>query len=200
MDTLSMNDFIRAKEALVKANVPTAYLCLTEIQDTTVESFDYDDYDYDDACECDCEDCTEQEKENTMSYDTLKFRETAEGKRVQYLEERASALFYEKDSDLQKQFGLRDDDYPQEAEELVKRIQDGKFTITEKTPNNIFFGSGAFGRLRFRDPAMKRDEAGYNAAYQKLQALLQDTKDAIMIKSADEGLAAVKAFEAATIQ
>lgn len=109
--------------------------------------------------------------------------------KIQYLQNRLSEAEYEKSYDFQKQFGLQNDAAPATAREVVKRIQDGKFILPEITRD------GGYHSITWRDPAVKQDVEGYNAAWEKAQELVQSTKDIIMIKTPAEGLAALQAFE-----
>lgn len=111
-----------------------------------------------------------------------------------YLASRTIDIYSQKKSSLKKNYGLVDDDTPKDAEEIVARINAGKYIIEDTKT-----WRGVEKTFRWRDPAMKEDKAGYDASKITLQKLLQDTRDAIYIKPSIDGLAAVQAFEAATV-
>lgn len=135
-------------------------------------------------------------KEKTMYVDNDKHIESS---KINYLNDRASQVFYKKADKLPKQFGLSDDAAPRSVSEFVKRIQDGKFMYKDETKKDT---EGYFYRpcegIRWRDPSVKEDKDGHKAAYDSLSAAYQDAKDNIAIGTPVEGLAAVKALEAWT--
>lgn len=143
------------------------------------------------------------EKEKTMYYDddcdccssSAPYSETKAQKA--YLSYRLNDAESKKDADLQVAFGLRDDDRPQSAQEVADRILAGKFVLS---PNNKdSFAYDPLFLFTWRDPAIQKDAKGYQDALKTLQSQERDAMDAIMVGTADEGLAAVKAFEAATV-
>ena len=135
-------------------------------------------------------------KEKTMYVDNDKHIESS---KINYLNDRASQVFYKKADELPRKFGLEDDAAPRSVSEFLKRIQDGKFMYKDETKKDT---EGYFYRpyegIRWRDPSVKEDNAGHKAAYEALSAAYQDTKDTIAIGTPAEGLAAVKTLEAWT--
>lgn len=97
-------------------------------------------------------------------------------------------------SKLRKQFGLSGDPAPKTVEDFIKRIQDGKFVLEDMYKQKLT--SYVTDYISWRDPSIKRDEAGYDAAKELLDAKYRDTKRAIMTQGADAGLKAVLDLEA----
>jgi hypothetical protein len=137
--------------------------------------------------------CQEVKGNKPMYVDNDKHIESS---KINYLNDRRENLFYSKRADLQKQFGLVDDEAPITANDLVKRIQDGKFVIPTDKGDAQNYEATRF--IKWRDPAAKKDQAGYDAAIKQYAVANQDTKDVIAIGTPAEGLAAVKALDAWT--
>lgn len=97
-------------------------------------------------------------------------------------------------SKLLKQFGLIGDDAPATVEELIKRIQDGKFAVDDENKKRRAYY--ALDYISWRDPSIKKDQAGFDAANDLLSAKYSATKRAIMTQGADAGLKAVLDLEA----
>src|SRR5258708_5960176 len=68
-------------------------------------------------------------KEKTMYVDNDKHIESS---KINYLSQRLENLYYKKDVEARKLFGLVNDEAPETATEMVKRIQDGKFVIKDE--------------------------------------------------------------------
>lgn len=120
-----------------------------------------------------------------------------------YLQRRLEDIYYMKERPLFAAFGLTDDEAPTTPKELKARIADGKFTIIglpkddedEDDFDDCFYGS--WSRLiRWRDPAKKADQDGYEAARKALKNEYQKAMDTIKIDDVKAGLEAVKALEA----
>lgn len=100
----------------------------------------------------------------------------------------------EKESALHKAYGLRDDERPKTPREFLDRITQGKFVVSEDNMNkNIYYFEDA---VRWRDPSVKKDEAGYKLAATKVQDAQSDAIDEIMVKTPEQGLDVLKAFKA----
>jgi len=123
-----------------------------------------------------------------------------ESAKTNYLLQRASNAKYKIQEDLHKQFGLSDDESPRNPQELVDRITSGKYVLpTEKESelmvNQYWPCSPMLAGIKWRDPAVKEDRAGWKAAEKQLETAFNDVHDAVMIKSNDDALAAIKEFE-----
>lgn len=136
--------------------------------------------------------CEPNKKEKTMYVDNDKHIESS---KINYLSGRVEGIYYKKDGELRKQFGLINDETPETALEMVKRIQDGKFVIKDEHKEKRTYGDAA-RYITWRDPSVKEDQAGYKAALKSFEVVRQDTTDIIAIGTPAEGLAAVKALDA----
>lgn len=137
---------------------------------------------------------TQNGKEETMY--------TENQQKTNYLDQRLTALFWAKNNELHKAFHLTSEE-PATYEEALQRIKEGKFKfptkkeLEDREDDGSGYDSYSFGRLiqwRTED----KDWDGYNAAYTAMQKAQTEAKDAIMIGTPDEGLKAVKEFEAKT--
>lgn len=102
----------------------------------------------------------------------------------------------ERSVELHKAYGLKDDDRPKTPREFLDRITGGKFVISEENMNKkIYYFEDA---VRWRDPAVKRDEEGFELASKKLRDAQTDATDEIMVKTPEQGLEILKTFKTAT--
>lgn len=113
-----------------------------------------------------------------------------------YLDARLSVIRNDMENALKKHFGLMNDEAPETSKDLVKRIQDGKFVLP-KDREDCYAGD-AHWSIIWRDPAVKEDQEGYDAAYAKLRAAYKVARDDINILPPEEGLKTLRAFEATT--
>lgn len=130
-----------------------------------------------------------EQKETTMyvDYEDL-------GPEQNYLLERLSGIYEKVQQEAYTFFGLRDDPYPNNAKEMVERLQQGKFTWDTKEPEKKSVYN-FYSYISFRDPDRVKNMEGYNAWEKLFQEQYTKTKDIIMIKSQDEGLEAVYELE-----
>lgn len=122
-----------------------------------------------------------------------------------YLLDRLSTIGWQKRDDERKPFGLKDDEEPKTIKERKERIAAGKYTFKfyvdedgdydEEGEN--YYGVGKV-TLRWRDPAVKEDQKGYDAAMEKLEKDLTSYRDTIHIMDAETGLKALQEFESKT--
>jgi len=147
----------------------------------------------------------QQEGNNPMNYATatVQAATTETQDQRKYLSQRLENIFYSLREPLYAKFGLSDDMPPRTPKELKKRIEDGKFIIKgikegadlDDDEDEFYYGSWA-GMIRWRDPSVKADSEGYEAATKELGDLRQKTLDIIKIEDPKAGLEAIKAFEA----
>lgn len=137
--------------------------------------------------------CIKEEKEDTMY---LNASTPLEIQQKAFLNDRLRSSYNEKLQDLRLTFGLVDDDAPTTWNELVERITSKRFTITEEKAKERFYFSEVMYAPTWRDPSKVKDQDGFDKAEAEARDAKRDAEAAIMIKSADEGLAAVEAFEA----
>lgn len=95
-------------------------------------------------------------------------------------------------------FGLTTDTRPTTPKDLVERITSGKFVI--KTDMEICKTHYPMDYIEWRDPAIKKDRPGFEAWEKLLNTAHLAAKDQIMIGTPADGLKALQAFEASTIQ
>lgn len=146
-----------------------------------------------------------KEGNNPMNYATATVHaattETQDQRK--YLQRRLEDIYIRKERPLYAAFGLTDDVAPSTPKELKARIADGKFTIIglpkdeedEDDFDDCYYG-GWSRLIRWRDPAKKADQDGYDAARKALQDEFQKAMDTIKIDDVKAGLEAVKALEA----
>ncbi len=149
----------------------------------------------------------EQEKVNAMCYGTkapqairadinvaaINTGDAAAQQKQSYLRNRLERIYYAKKDDLMKTFGLVDDEAPNTFEELLARIQAGKYVIDEKdAKKRAYLG---LDYLRWRDPAVKEDRAGFDAAKEELKKEKQLIEDQIAIADPAVALPLVQALE-----
>jgi hypothetical protein len=113
-----------------------------------------------------------------------------------HLTDRLSEATEAKRSEARKAFGLENDDRPSTAKAFVDRITSGKFYIPEDRKNQYSYDPTDY--IQWRDPAIKRDEDGFQKAVTALEAASDDVLDNIIVKGNDAGLDAIKEFKAKT--
>lgn len=91
-------------------------------------------------------------------------------------------LKYDHVTALKKQFGLVDDDAPRTPAELIERITSGNYTIDEEHLDYKSWGAGGAAEyIRWRNPNVIEDKAGFKAAEKKLDDAYQSAKDAAIL-------------------
>lgn len=133
---------------------------------------------------------TKKEEENMNT----RFEDTQEGKAQAHVIRRADNAFHEKDGELMKHYGLHGDGAPRTWNELVKRIKDGRFKISDEHAKMNTYGSGT-EYVEWRDPKIEKDHEGYDKSKEKLMKLLAETKDVIIVKSAADGLEMIEKIQ-----
>ena len=126
---------------------------------------------------------------------------TIEQTRQNHLVDRLMRANRAKAAELRKQFYLEDDEAPRYAKDVVERILAGKYVLPsedEQKKARDYYGHSFETIITWRDPAHPADQAGFEAAKEKLDKAYTAAKDLIIVKDADEGLAALQAFEKAT--
>lgn len=113
-----------------------------------------------------------------------------------YFKNRISQIGYDKTAELRRKFGLENDFAPESATELVKRIQDGKYVIKKEYEDKKAYNP--FQYITWRDPAVKEDQVGFDAAWNAFEKAQTKARDAVMALSADKAMEAVQSLEAWT--
>ena len=121
-----------------------------------------------------------------------------------YLVDRLGNARYPKLSELREFFNLRVDNTPKTYKELIDAIKNDKFTIDkrvaaklearEEDDEDSFTFDGALYGIIWDGP--QADFKGYEAAEGEMTKQFTKAKDVVMVKSAEDGLAAIEAFEA----
>lgn len=116
--------------------------------------------------------------------------------KTNHLKNRLWAIEMEKENELLKAYGLKDDASPETVKDLVQRIKDGKYTVSKEyeTKPSIY----PAGLIRWRDPEMKEDPEGYETARKTLTKAYKDAEDEIVVLPPEKGLETLRAFQAMT--
>jgi len=143
--------------------------------------------------------CAQKEEKGTTM---ATFNTTADltAQQKNYLASRLDTLKWQKADELRAPYGLKDDDAPQSFDELLERLDKGRYVISDEKRKLKYGWYDAMCYVEWRDPAIKKDREGYDAAVEKVEAAALKVKDIIVVKSLDDGLAAVEAFETAAFQ
>lgn len=139
-------------------------------------------------------------KETTMRLNFNDEDFSPEANSLTYLGERSYSIYHSKRIDMKRQFGLLDDEAPKNAKEFLDRIASGKYVIPADKMDKPNYGE--YTRfIEWRDPAKVKDQAGYDAAEKKLEAIKTKAEDTITLFTSDPAkqLAALQEFESATI-
>jgi hypothetical protein len=142
-----------------------------------------------------------QKKAKKMCYecddDFCSHPQSDESKQRSYLSRRLNDLEHSKQQEAMKTFGLVDDDAPVNVKELIERILAKQYVLDEKKVTNRGYYNLQRG-LRWRNPDLKEDQAGYDAFWSEFTKKQTATQDAISILPPADGLKALQEFEAWT--
>lgn len=124
--------------------------------------------------------------------------------KTSYLENELYAVSYAKEKDARKVFYMDADQAPTTPKEYVERIKAGTFTFKDRFTNADGEWLNGYGGCYTADYAIEwrtvpADKVGYKAALDKVKVAMKDAERTIKIGTPAEGLAALKAFEAMTI-
>lgn len=136
---------------------------------------------------------TPTKKGTNMYIDTCNTREE---NAQMYLRDRQEANFCQKDEQLHKDFGLRDNDAPRTIKDMIDRITTGQYVI--RTDKEEVEDYNPLRFIRWRNPATQEDQAGYKLAKEAMYKANTKVSDAIMVKTPTEALTAVEEFQTAT--
>lgn len=120
--------------------------------------------------------------------------DTTERDQREFARDRIRSIRSEKLLDLQKQFGLLDDDAPETAAEFVARIAAGKYTIDKEKMDRKDYSPSRY--IRWRDPSVIEDKAGYAAAEKKLDEAYAEAKDTVVLSEISALKDAIDKFKA----
>lgn len=116
-----------------------------------------------------------------------------ESQKRDYLENRVRYTQRSLQYDARKTYGLVDDESPNTLNDLVKRIQDGKYVIPEEYAKEILYNPISY--IKWRDPDLKEDKDGYSAFIDRLNKEVTKTMDVVKIADPADGLKAIQALE-----
>lgn len=165
------------------------------------DKMSWNEEDCEDDLDCDCVICDPQLylKENNMNYAAaVNTSPTPTDQRQRdYLISRLTDLEEQKTSEMYKFFRLDPVDAPRSFNEMMEKIKAGEITYNgrDKDYKHYNFSSMTCNLRWAKEPA---DHDGYNAAIKKMEDASTKTKDAIIIKSPEDGLKALEAFESQT--
>lgn len=111
-----------------------------------------------------------------------------------YLARQLQGVSYAKDVELMKSFGLTEDPTPRKGSDLIARITTGKYILRDE--KSVRYADSALDYIEWRDPAVVKDQEGFEAAQKVMHKSKLDTERTIQIAAPADGLAALKAFEA----
>lgn len=113
-----------------------------------------------------------------------------------YFFNRVSEVGSAKRYDLMKTYGLRNDDAPESFDEFMARINAGKFSFETypKKKDTQYWAD----YIEWRDPSVKKDQKGYDAATKDFESAQAKARDTIMSSAPADAAAAIAALEAWT--
>lgn len=103
-----------------------------------------------------------------------------------YLDRRFNQEYRFAEEKLGKKFGLTDDSAPNYGQELVDRILAGKYEVKPDPWGGT--------NIRWRDPSVKEDRDGFNAAMKQVDHACQKGRDIAALLTIPEGFAALEDF------
>lgn len=131
----------------------------------------------------DCYDCCEQPSH--------------ENRQLSYFQNRVDSIQYTKRTELRKMFNLDDDAAPTTGQELLDRITAGSYILcTAEEMKNSYYSHLATSWFRWKNPAAKEDQAGFDKAETELRKLSNKTTDIVTVGDSAQILAAIDALEA----
>jgi len=128
------------------------------------------------------------------------YMETETEKQRNYLINRLVNAGHEQMHQLERHFGIADDEAPKTWKDLTDRIAKGRYVLPKNDQEG--FGSRSLYdldyTLRWRDPATVEDHEGFKVANEKRLAAQTAAKDQIMVSNPKEGLEALNTFTKTT--
>ena len=110
-----------------------------------------------------------------------------------WLRSRVDQIRFDLDEALLRQFGLKSDKGPRSFADVLARLTSGKFTIPEDKKDKESYDP--LNWVEWRDPSVKKDEAGYRLAEDALDDARKQTLDSINVFDPEKGLAALQALQ-----
>ncbi len=110
-----------------------------------------------------------------------------------WLRDRVSQIGCDLFDPLARQFGVKDDKSPRTFADVLARLTSGKFTIPEEKKNRESYDP--LNWVEWRDPSIKKDEAGFKLAEAALETAKVQTLDSINVLDPEKGLSAIQALQ-----
>lgn len=111
-----------------------------------------------------------------------------------YLDNRLNSTSCEQQTKAHEKYHMSDDGPPRNPKELVERILAGKYILPKDKDGSDITYDWKFNTMIWRDPAAKKDAAGYTAAMAAIDTAFTSVKDKIEIDTPANALAAIEAF------
>lgn len=136
----------------------------------------------------------QEEGKTPMNYASAKITAGPSDEATQrhYLISRLDEVYYTQKDKLASTFHLHDDAPPKTGEEFLERIKAGKISFKDTKKTRAYYWADL---VIWRDPEVSADNEGYEAAKKLLKDERKKTMDIIQIRSPEEGLEALQAFE-----
>lgn len=177
------------------SNTPTSLSSITGTYDNTLTVYD------DVVVNQEAKTCTTEckQKENTMA---RVYTNNLDGAQKNYLFDRLASAEKTKLNELRETFHLDDDKAPTTPKEFIERIQAGKIVLpkdADEPGRYSYYSVRDFAEIiNWRDPAVVKDQAGFDVAKAKLTTARREAEDVIMLQDAAAGLKAFQGFQSAT--
>lgn len=193
-EKLNMEDFMKAKKALMAAQIPMSNMYA--VQSPFVDypcGVNPRSVGVNETPECD-QGQKKKEKKMNFNFDS----ESPQANTLEYLSNRTYNVYSAKRDGLMKKYGLVDDDAPTTPREVIDRLASGKFVVNQDNMDKRAYGS--FNYFVWRDPAQKKDKEGFAVAETALNAARTKAED-VMVVMTDPAtqLKALQDFESTTI-
>ena len=139
---------------------------------------------------------TAPKKGKPMCYDCdCDEQQTVENRRLTFAQNRVNSISYDHDVNLEKMFHMNEDQRPQNGEELIARIKDGKYSLKDKdTMKSMWTIYGILDYFVWRDPSQKKDEEGYKLARKELEAAKDDAEVYVTLGDNKAAMEAIEEF------
>lgn len=154
---------------------------------------------YLDCCVSDVPTPIQQEKKmntaSSMSIVASVPAETLAERRISFLNNHLENARTRKETELERHFGLIDDEAPRNPKELVERIKDGLYVIPEAYSTEEGYLYNPSNYIEWRNPKVKKDKDGHLKAKKEMHEHYREAQRIIVLKDEEKGLAALEKFE-----
>lgn len=152
-------------------------------------------------CKEECPQASPTKAEGTIGNKPMRYRydeefdtaDSAADRKASYLEGRLDSVRYGLRLKLERQFAISDEEEPTSVEDLLDRIQKGRYTVVAKEERSHWHSP--IRNIKWRDPAAVKDIEGFQKAEKTLDAEIVKVRDVIQILTPEAGLSAIQALE-----